>query len=57
MVVKKNKAFVFFQSGQLALAVKSSPANARDLRDRVPSQGQEDPDGEGNGYPLQYFYL
>ena len=30
-------------------------ANARDMW--VQSLGQEDPLGEGNGYPLQYSYL
>ena len=47
--------FVFFQSGQLALAVNSSPTNARDLGDRVPSLGQEDHQEEGTATHSSIF--
>ena len=37
--------------------VKNPPANGGDQGEGVPSQGQEDPLGEGNGNPLQYSCL
>ena len=39
------------------LVVKTTPANAADIRDEgsVPGLGRSP--GEGNGYPLQYSYL
>ena len=42
---------------QVALVVKKSPANTRDIRDAssIPRSGRSS--GEGNGNPLQYSCL
>jgi len=41
----------------VALVVKNSSANARDIRDQGSIPGSERLPGEGNGNPLQYFCL
>ena len=41
----------------MALVVKNLPANAGDIRDTGSIPGSERSPGEGNGNPLQYFYL
>ena len=49
--------FTFFWASQVALLVKNSPANARDVRDAglIPGLGRSP--GEGNGNPLQHSCL
>ena len=46
-----------YQASQVALKVKSLPANAGDIRDTdsIPESGRYP--GEGHGNPLQYFCL
>ena len=50
MCQKRN----LFKEGNLALVVKTLPANAGDIRDvgSIPGSGRSP--GEGNGNPLQY---
>ncbi|XDC50420.1 hypothetical protein R6Z07M_001602 [Ovis aries] len=49
--------FTFFWVSQVALLVKNSPANARDVRDAglIPGLGRSPEGGYGN--PLQYSFL
>ena len=49
--------FTFFWASQVALLVKNSPANARDVRDAglIPGLGRSP--GGGYGNPLQYSFL
>ena len=53
MCQKRN----LFKEGNLALVVKTLPANAGDIRDvgSIPGSGRSP--GERNGYPLQYSCL
>ena len=44
-------------ASQVALVVKSSPASAGDIRDRVSIPGLGKSPGEGNGNPLQCSFL
>ena len=41
----------------MVLVVKNLPANLGDIRDMGLIPGLERSPGEGNGNPLQYFYL
>ena len=45
------------KSSQVALVVKTLPANAGDLRDVASVPGLGRSPGEGNGYPLHYSCL
>ena len=49
--------YIYIQASQVALVVKSLPANARDIRNAglIPKLGRSP--GERNGKPLQYSCL
>ena len=44
-------------ASQVALVVKNPPASARDVRDMGSIPGLGRSHGEGNGNPLQYYWL
>ena len=48
---------MLLQASQVALVVKSPPANARDARDPSSITGLGRSPGIGNGTPLWYSYL
>ena len=49
--------WIFMFVSQVALVVKSPPANAGDIRDTGSIPGLERSPREGHGNPLQYFCL
>ena len=50
--------FVFYcWASRVALVLKNTPANARDIKDTGSIPGSGRSPGEGKGNPLQYSYL
>ena len=60
IIVETQVYFAVLQesgASQVALAVKNPPANTGDIRDMGSIPGSGRSPGEGNGNPLQYYYL